>query len=90
MASTSVKCKIPNCTRLVGPLRQKVSDLCYVCDRNIEDWSARGSVRRLEWNRRVRMFVERQDVLPKGVSDSDVAAYVRKIVTAAMRKKGTK
>jgi len=36
------------------------------------------------------MFVERQDVLPKGVSDSDVAAYVRKIVTAAMRKKGTK
>jgi len=83
-----VKCRIRTCHRLVGPLRQKISDLCYQCDLNIEKWSKRSYNDRVEWYRRVNMFVERQEVLPKGqVSDDQVKDYVHKIVTAAMRKK---
>lgn len=86
-----VKCRIHSCGNLVGPIRQKVSDLCYTCDRNLEDWSGREAARRMEWNRRCRMFVERQEALPrKSVTNDEVAKYVRTIVTRNMRKKAKK
>ena len=88
MTSKSIKCAFEKCVRLVGPIRQKISKFCYQCDRNLEEWSRRGYNRRVEWKRRCELSVSRQDALPKGaVTDNDVAAYVRKIVTASMRKK---
>lgn len=87
--ATFVKCKFPSCPRLIGPIRQKISDLCYQCDVNIEKWSKRGFTRRVEWKRRCSLTIERQDALPQGVSESDIAKYVHKIVTASLRKKGT-
>jgi hypothetical protein len=90
MASGSVKCRIGSCTQLVGPIRRKISDLCYRCDRNLEGWSDREYAERLEWKRRCNMFVERQEALPHSVSDSAVTKHIRTIVTASLREKTKK
>jgi hypothetical protein len=83
-----IKCRINSCARLIGPLRQKVSDVCYQCDVNLEKWSKQPFNKRAEWFRRVNMFKERQEVLPRGsLTGDDVNKYVHRIVTAAIRQR---
>ncbi len=82
---TPTKCRIYSCTRLVGPIRQKVSKLCWPCDRNLENLASIGMGRRLERRRRCAMGIERQESLPHAASHQDVVEYVRTLVKRRLK-----
>lgn len=74
--AVAVKCRFKYCLRMVGPVRQRTSDLCYTCDRNLEDWSNRERDRLFEWRRRVNMFAERLDTIG-GTPERKVMQFIR-------------
>lgn len=85
--AVKVKCIFSSCTRLVGPVRAKKAKMCYVCDRNLEDWRVKGQGRRMEWRRRVRMFGERLDSMPSTAHENTkVASFVEAQVKRNLRK----
>lgn len=73
-----VKCAFTTCPRWVGPGRiKKKKKICYVCERNLDDWGKKGSARRVVWHARVGLFNERLETFPKFEQEQNkVAAFV--------------
>lgn len=76
-AATKVKCIFSTCFNLVGPIRQQKTNMCYTCERNLDDWAKRGMSRRVAWRARVTKFNERLATFRDAEQEtSKVASFV--------------